>query len=347
MLSNRLAVAALVVACLGAAAGGGYLATRQNVTPAPLAAVGAPAPPSATVPVQETEAVVSEPRTTPRAASAPAVPTPLAAARKTESTIARPAAPASARAARPAAPKAPEPLPTLERSWPSGAANNAPASQGSSTAAPNAPAPEAEPVAPAQRPEERVAAAPEPVRAPEPPQKTFEELVVAADSVIGLQSETTLTSERVRVEDRVEARVTRDVRVGNAVAVPAGSRTIGSVVQVDRGGRFKERARIGIRFNTLVLADGTRLPLSTETIYREGDPPGKESASKIGGAAVGGAILGAILGGGKGAAIGGAIGAGAGAAGVMATDRNTATLRPGEPMTVRLLSPVTVTIEQK
>ena len=38
MLSNRLAFAALAVACIGAAAGGGYLATRQNVVPAPASA---------------------------------------------------------------------------------------------------------------------------------------------------------------------------------------------------------------------------------------------------------------------------------------------------------------------
>jgi hypothetical protein len=170
--------------------------------------------------------------------------------------------------------------------------------------------------------------------------------VVTADSVIGLQAETALTSESARVEDRVEARVTRDVRVGDTVAIPSGARALGSVVSVERGGRFKERPRLGIRFNTLVLADGTRLPISTETFYREGDTPVRESASKIGGAAVGGAILGAIIGGAKGAAIGATAGAGAGTAAVMAGDRNTVTLRSGQTFTVRLLSPVSVTIER-
>ena len=107
--------------------------------------------------------------------------------------------------------------------------------------------------------------------------------MVSADSVIGLQTETSLTSERARVEDRVEARVTRDVKVGDKMAIPAGARAIGSVTQVDRGGKFKERARLGIRFHTIVLADGTRLPISTETIYRYGSAPGNESAAKIGG----------------------------------------------------------------
>ena len=95
-----------------------------------------------------------------------------------------------------------------------------------------------------------------------------------------------------------------------------------------------------------MLADGTRLPITTDTIYRDGDATSNGSAAKIGGAAVVGTILGAIVGGGKGAAIGATAGAAAGAGTVMAGDRSTAELRSGEPVTVRLLVPVTVTIEK-
>ena len=112
-------------------------------------------------------------------------------------------------------------------------------------------------------------------------------------SVIGLQIETPVSTERARVEDRVEARVMRDVAVDGRTAIPAGTRALGSVTLVERGGKVKERARLGVRFHTLVLADGTELPIRTEAILREGDSPAGESARKIGGAAVGGAILGA------------------------------------------------------
>jgi hypothetical protein len=184
-------------------------------------------------------------------------------------------------------------------------------------------------------------------RAPEPPQKVFEEIVVSANSVIGLETETRISSETAKVEDRVEAKVTRDVKVGETIAIPAGSRAIGSVIQVERGGKFKERARLGIRFTTIVLADGTRLPMTTETIYREGEAPGNSSAAKIGGGAIGGAILGAILGGAKGAAIGATAGAGGGVAAVQVGDRQEVTVLAGSPMTVRLLTPLTVTVEQQ
>ena len=180
----------------------------------------------------------------------------------------------------------------------------------------------------------------------EPAGPQFEELVVAADSVIGLQLESTVTSERARVEDEVVARVTRDVRVGDRVAIPAGSRAVGEVTLVERGGRLRERARLGVRFTSIVLADGTRLPVQTETVFREGDAPGGESAAKIGGGAIGGAIIGGILGGAKGAAIGGSVGAGAGTAAVMAGGRNAATLSAGAPVTVRVEDPITVTVEK-
>ena len=179
------------------------------------------------------------------------------------------------------------------------------------------------------------------------PAPEFVELVVPADAVMGLQLETTVSSERARVEDSVDARVTRDVRVGGRVAIPAGSMVHGTVTEVERGGKVRERAKLSIRFHTVVLGNGDRLALRTDAITREGASPGRESAAKIGGAAVGGAILGAILGGGKGAAIGAGVGAGGGTAAVMAGERNTVTIPAGSTVSVRIQQPVSVTVEKE
>jgi hypothetical protein len=180
----------------------------------------------------------------------------------------------------------------------------------------------------------------------EPPRKTYDELVIPADSVIGLQVENAVSSDRAKVEDKVNARVTRDVRVRDQVAIPAGARAEGSITLVDRGGRLKDQARLGIRFHTIVLADGTRLPINTETIYREGESPARESAAKIGGGAVGGAVLGAIFGGKKGAVIGSTVGAAGGGVAVATSEPNAATLPAGSTVTVRMGSPATVTVER-
>jgi hypothetical protein len=324
MGSNKVAFSAIALACVMAAGTGGYFALRQNAAPdsrpiseaVPAVNTSAarefePAAVSSDKPVHETEAVV-EPQ---------------------EKAEAKPS-----KKPEPKAQKAQAPVSTA-----STARQVFSPSTGSSQ-----PAPVSEPTASPIRtePTERVVQdAPPP--APATPQHTFDELVVSTDSVIGLQSDTTVTSERARVEDRIEARVTRDVKVADRVAIPAGSRAIGYVTQVERGGKFKEQAKLSIRFQTIVLADGTRLPISTAPVEREGDTKTNSSAAKMGGGAVAGTILGAILGGGKGAAIGGAAGAGAGAAAVQAGDRSVATLRAGEPITIRLLSPVTVTSESK
>ena len=347
MFSNRLAFAALGVACIAAAAGGGYLASRQNAVPAPLAATSTASPAPSSVPdrpVQETEAVVGD--TKPTAEALPPVVEPVkpaAPAKRAEAaprTASRDSHSSASAANTPRRDRtAASSTPALSSSWPS--------SQAGTASTPTAPATAAENTS-AQRPAEvQEHTVQEPPRAPEPPQKTFEELVVSADSVIGLQTDNRVSSETARVEDKVEAHVTRDVRVGDRVAIPAGAHAIGNVTLVERGGKFKDRARLGIRFHTLVLADGTHVPISTETIYRDGDAPSTSAAQKVGGGAVGGAILGAILGGAKGAAIGAAAGGGGGAAVVAAGDRKEAVVQPGSQMTVRLISPVTITQEKE
>ncbi len=325
MGSSKVAFAAIGVACVLAAGAGGYFALRQNAAPEPAAlntpgsttTAGPATTPAAdnAKPVQETEAVVS-PQEKP-AAKAPI-------GRRPE----------------------PKPKPETALAQPT----SAPAVKAvAATQPPPAPVPDPAPVPTRQDTPDRVAqdAPLPPPLPPPPPQPTLDELVVSTDSVIGLQSDTTVTSERARVEDRVEARVTRDVKVGDRVAIPAGSRAIGYVSQVERGGKFKEQAKLAIRFQTIVLADGTRLPISTAPVEREGESKSNSSAAKVGGGAIAGTILGAILGGGKGAAIGAAAGAGGGTAAVEAGDRSVATLRAGEPITIRLLSPVSVTTESK
>ena len=179
----------------------------------------------------------------------------------------------------------------------------------------------------------------------QPQRPTFLELTVPADAVLGLQLETALTSETAEIEDEVVARVTRDVRVGDRVVIPSGAQAVGQVTLVEQGGRLRERARLGIRFTSAVLADGTRIPLLTDTIVREGSSPGGESAAKIGGGAIGGAIIGGIIGGARGAVIGGSVGAGAGTAAVMVGGRNAATFPSGTPVSARLVEPTTVTID--
>lgn len=318
MLSRSFA-AALILTTGTAAAGGSYLAMRQSAAESVEAA---PAPVPVSAPEQPVPAPVVTP--VPGEAIAPANPRQTAP----EAVVPR---------RRPRVPKAeaPQTAPVVRRvaveqiqvpAQVEAAALHEPV-----TAAVPTPVPHA------------TDASPDPMPAADP---VFYEIVVPASAVIGLEIETTISSEAARVEDRVDARVTRDVYADERLAIPAGSRVIGAVTVSERGGKLKDRARLGVRFHTLVLPGGRQVPMRTEAIYREGDSPGAESSRKIGGAAIGGAVLGAILGGSKGAVTGAGVGAAGGTAAVMAGGRNAATLAGGSVVTVRLSSPMTFEVER-
>jgi hypothetical protein len=190
-------------------------------------------------------------------------------------------------------------------------------------------------------------APPDTIPQPDLQPPALDELTIRSASVIGIRLDAMVSSRTAQVEDRVTARVSRDVTVEGRVAIPTGAQLEGTVTAVTRGGRFKERARIGLRFSTLVLPDRTRLTIDTETVYREGDPPGGEATAKIGASAVVGALLGSVIGGKKGAAIGGAAGAAGGTAAVAAGGPNDAILAAGTPLTVRLAAPVVVLVDRE
>lgn len=351
MLSNRVTFGVIaLVAMVGAAGAGAWFASRGAAPVGKPAAAAVTTPPS-TIPavggaVEATEAVMEDKdQSAPASASAPgsagsnSATADKSAPESSSATKDRPASRPKPRTDRPVASKQKAPAPTAVQSAKDQHAGNTTDAQ--------IPRPEAPPAPADAHPVDADRASAEPVAPAPPPPPQFLEVTVPADSVIGLQIDNALSSETAHVEDRVSARVTRDVRADGRVAIPAGSRVLGSVSIVDRGGRLKEQARLGVRFHTVILADGTELPLQTETIVREGDSPAQASAAKIGGAAIGGAILGAILGGGKGAAIGGAVGGAGGTTAVMASDRRPAKIAAGAPVTVKVLSPVTVTVEKE
>jgi len=183
--------------------------------------------------------------------------------------------------------------------------------------------------------------------APEPSKRQFEAITVTQDAVMGIRLDSTVSSQTAHVEDKVTARVARDVIVDGRTAIPSGARLEGVVSVVERGGKFKDQARLGIRFQALLLPDGTRVPIQTETIFREGESPTGSASSKVGASAVIGGILGAVIGGKKGAIVGTTAGAAGGTAAVMASGSNDAVIQAGTPLTLRLTSPMTVTIERQ
>jgi hypothetical protein len=319
-MSARTVVLAVVgTGCIVAAGVGGFVAMRLSVpargaeaTQTPAIATPAQAPATSATDTAPAPEPTTEVATTPAETPAPvSSPTPRANSRTTKTR--KPAPPAS--------------QPTPEPTPPAAVAAPVPT-----------PTPETAPPPPDE------AIAPPPTETPKP---RFEELTIVENSVIGIHLDQTLSSSTAKVEDKVTAKVTRDVMVGGRTAIPAGSTLEGNVTLVDRGGKFKERARLGIKFTSLVLPDNMRQPIQTEALFRDGEAPTSEATSKVGASAAIGAILGALVGGKKGAAIGTAAGAAGGTAAVAAGGKNDAVFAANAPLTVRLTSPVTVTIERQ
>jgi hypothetical protein len=320
-----LAVAATT--CVSAAAAGGYAALHSRR--APEATVGL----EASQAVATTEQVVTP-------APAPADPAPVATPATSQPIAATETSASPTRKDRPRQTAGDARTSVRDTAPSSTTASTAPA--GTTVAASPAMTPTVADPAPAVS-EPASNAAPTP---PAPTRPRMEEVTVKEDAVIGITLDSTVSTETSKVEDRVTAQVTRDVAVEGRTAIPAKSRLEGVVTLVERGGKFNNRARLGIRFETLILADNTRVPLHTDTIFRDGDSPVGPATSKIGAGVVGGAILGAVIGGKKGAAIGSTIGAAGGTAVVMQGAPSIAQISSGTPLTVRLMKPVTLLIER-
>lgn len=124
--------------------------------------------------------------------------------------------------------------------------------------------------------------------------------------------EQSLSSRSARLEDRVEGAVNVPVRdASGRVAIPAGSRVVGTVTRVQRADRPLHGGELELVFDSVYVGN-TRMDLRGRVVGFEDVNNDGRTAKRTGiGAALGG-VLGGILGGTKGALIGIAIGGGGG-----------------------------------
>jgi hypothetical protein len=273
--------------------------------PAETGAATSPATPA------ETNAAASPASPAETATPPAAVPTPAAEAVPASSGR-RPDPTPSAAAARPAAaspPKASTPAP----------ATNAPAS---------VPAPAAEP------PRAAPSAAPAPV---------FTEVTVPSGTTLSIELKTGHASDTSRVEETVRGVLRRPLLVDGREVAPAGAALTGSVTAADQAGKIKGRARLVLRFSSIVI-DESDTNIATVAIAREAAATKKQDAAKIGIGAGAGAVIGAIAGGKKGAVVGGTVGAGAGTGVVLATRGDEVQLPAGTAVSTTLSQPLVVRV---
>jgi hypothetical protein len=157
----------------------------------------------------------------------------------------------------------------------------------------------------------------------------------------------------VRLADEVGSKVSQPgqsfggslsqpVDVNGEIAIPAGTRVEGVVVDAKPLGRFAGGALLQLRLNSVTI-NGEQLPVQTATFTQTLKGKGKRTGVMVGGGAGLGALIGGLAGGGKGAAIGAAAGAGAGTAGTAYTGNKEIVLPAESAVSFKLTQSLKIT----
>jgi hypothetical protein len=145
-------------------------------------------------------------------------------------------------------------------------------------------------------------------------------VTIPAGTRLRLALETPLSSETARAGDGFSAESTSPVRIEGVEAVPSGVRFSGSVTEAAPAKDSEGRGRMTLALESVELADGGRVSLSTRPLVLRAPPTRKKDAGIVGGLAAAGAVVGGLIGG-KGGAIGGAVVGGAAGVAVVTTDK--------------------------
>jgi type IV secretion system protein VirB10 len=181
-------------------------------------------------------------------------------------------------------------------------------------------------------------------------------LVVPAETTIPLVLRNAINSRTAHVGQAIYCETIFPITVGNRIVVPVGSSVKGTVTQVIRPGRVKGRAQIGLRFDSIILPNGTTRPLraTLSGFGGTGNEGFKPQESKIEGASTKGedagkvatsATEGTIIGGlssrsGKGAGIGALSGGVGGLIWVLASRGKEVVLPSGTSLELQLAVPL-------
>jgi type IV secretion system protein VirB10 len=199
-----------------------------------------------------------------------------------------------------------------------------------------------------------------------PATPTESTLMVPVDTTIPLVLMNTINSRTARPGQAIYCETIFPITVGNRIVIPRGSSVKGSVTQVVRPGRVKGKGQIGIRFETLILPNGTRRSLRATLsgfggTGKEGFEPKEsqieaasskgEKAGKVAETTITGAEIGTIVGAAerspvKGLGIGSLAGAAGGLVWVFASRGKEIVLPSGTNFELQLSAPLSFSREE-
>jgi type IV secretion system protein VirB10 len=191
-------------------------------------------------------------------------------------------------------------------------------------------------------------------------------IVIPKDTTIPMILMNTVNTKSAQVGQSIYCESIYPITVGNHIIIPKGSSIRGTVTEVIRPGRVKGRAQLGLRFDELVLPNGTTRHLRATLAGfgsagdekfrpKEGQVEGGGSKGKdaetIARTTLPGAEIGTIVGAAKGApleglGIGSAAGAATGLVWILATRGKDVVLPYGTNLDLQLSQPVTFDREE-
>lgn len=166
--------------------------------------------------------------------------------------------------------------------------------------------------------------------------QSIDDTVIPGKSAVFISLQQTLNTKSARSGDKFSSQVEVPVTAHDRIVIPVGSYIIGYVDKSKRAGRLKGKAELTLKFDTVILPDGTTRYMragvhssegyATDLDNEDGRIQGQGGANgEVAGGAASGAVTGSIIGilvgssrgnVGRGAAAGAAIGAAVG--GIMA-----------------------------
>ncbi len=190
---------------------------------------------------------------------------------------------------------------------------------------------------------------------------TDRKVIVPPETTIPLVLNNAITSRTAYVGQAIYCQTIYPITVGNRIVIPAGTYVKGAVTQVVRPGRVKGKAQIGLRFESMTLANGITRPLRAtlsgfagngkegfhkEESKIEGESTKGSDAGKVAQTTVTGAEIGTLAGVGthsvgKGLGIGSAAGAAGGLIWVLASRGKDIMLPSGTNLELELSAPLT------
>jgi hypothetical protein len=169
------------------------------------------------------------------------------------------------------------------------------------------------------------------------------EVTVPLGTVLRLRFSETVSSRYSAVGDSFRTTVEEDVRVADAVAIPAGSVIVGRVTEAHQPRSVGGRARLSLDFSALELPSGESESIDA-VFARRGKSENLEDAAIIAGSTLGGVVLGEAVDKGEGGVIGGILG---GIGGAVAASRSRAKpveIPAGKLVDVELVHAVTLEV---